>query len=94
MAIRWLLALLLLTQPAAAHDWYPWDCCSGYDCAPAQSAAVSDDASLLVTSKHGTVAVPASLQRRESKDGRMHVCMRPDPTGQMRPICLFVPPAM
>ena len=49
---------------------------------------------MLVTTKHGSVVVPANFPRRESKDGRMHACMRPADGGNMRLICLFMPPAM
>ena len=49
---------------------------------------------MLVTTKHGSVVVPANFPRRESKDSRMHACMRPGPNGTMRLICVFLPPAM
>jgi acyl CoA:acetate/3-ketoacid CoA transferase beta subunit len=48
---------------------------------------------MLVTTKHGSVIVPANFPRRESKDSRMHACMRPT-DGGMRLICIFMPPAM
>jgi hypothetical protein len=86
------LILLLFSAPVDAHEWYPWECCSGHDCAPVQQVD-NRSLDLVVTSKHGSVAVPASFPRRESKDNRMHVCMRPV-DGQMTLICLFMPPAM
>jgi hypothetical protein len=112
MSKKWLLvALLALSTPAAAHDWYPMECCSGLDCAsvekvemlpgpgiasllstPAQASMSLGE--MLITTKHGTVAVPANFPRRESKDHRMHACMRKDGNGGMRLICLFMPPAM
>ena len=61
--------------------------------APAQAAPTMPDA-MLVTTKHGSVVVPANFQRRESKDHRMHACMRPGSGGTMRLICIFMPPAM
>ena len=112
MSGKWLLGALLLATatPAAAHDWYPMECCSGMDCAavekveilqgpaiasflptPGQSSPVGG---MLVTTKHGSVVVPANFPRRESKDSRMHACMRPGPNGTMRLICVFLPPAM
>ena len=48
---------------------------------------------MLVTTRHGSVVVPANFPRRESKDNRMHACMRPGPSGSMRLICIFMPPA-
>lgn len=29
---RWILALLFLTSPALAHEWYDYDCCDNRDC--------------------------------------------------------------
>jgi hypothetical protein len=55
---------------------------------------------MAVTTKHGNVVVPADFPRRESKDHRMHACMRPsgpastDQARPMRLICIFMPPAM
>jgi len=86
---------------ARAHDWYPMECCHGMDCAPVENVGTISSTLLgnqlpgmVVTTKHGTAAVPATFPRRESKDGRMHACMRPGDGGAMRLVCLFVPPAM
>jgi hypothetical protein len=91
-----LLALLALMvpAPASAHEWYPIECCHGMDCAPVEHAELREGATLVVTSKHGTGIVPSSMTRRESKDHRMHVCMRRSWDGQMRVICVFLPPAI
>ena len=110
MSRKWLLAALLAAAtPAAAHDWYPMECCSGRDCAvvekvemlpgpsiasmlstPAQAAPIGG---MLITTRHGSVVVPANFPRRESKDNQMHACMRPTSDGSMRLLCLFLPPA-
>ena len=55
-------------------------------------AAPTLPGSMLVTTKHGSVLVPANFPRRESKDNRMHACMRPGSDGDMRLICIFLPP--
>jgi hypothetical protein len=111
MSRKWLLAALLATAtPAAAHDWYPMECCHGMDCAPVEkveileapavasflpnSAQPAPLGGMLVTTKHGSVIVPANFPRRESKDHRMHACMRPGQGGSMRLLCIFMPPAM
>jgi hypothetical protein len=83
--------------PARAHDWYPRECCSNKDCAPVENVTWSVPVGrgmrqLVVTSKHGTATVPADLQVRESKDGRMHVCIRQNELGDWDVICLFMPP--
>jgi hypothetical protein len=56
--------------------------------------AAASPSVMLVTTRHGTVAVPANFPRRQSQDGRMHACMRPAQNGGMRLICVFMPPAM
>jgi len=116
MSKIWLLAALLVAAtPAAAHDWYPLECCHALDCAPVDKVEIlpgpafsgilgtpahaSVLGAMLVTTKHGSVVVPANFQRRDSKDHRMHACMRPssDPKsdgGAMKLICIFLPPAI
>ena len=106
MAKKWLLAALLVAgTPAMAHDWYPLECCHGMDCAPVEkvefvptpasttgTGALTVPSLMMVTTKHGSVLVPATFPRRESKDNRMHACMRPS-DGGMRLLCLFIPPS-
>jgi hypothetical protein len=107
MSKTWLLAFLLAATPAAAHDWYPMECCHEQDCAPVDHAemvptpttsdgksATNSPPAMIVTTKHGTVVVPGNFPRRESKDHRMHACMMPGAAGQMQLICIFMPPAM
>lgn len=84
--------LLAITTPASVYDWYPIECCHGMDCAPVEKVEMLEGTSLVVTSRHGTGVVPATMLRRESKDSRMHVCMRPSNSGGMRIICVFLPP--
>jgi len=103
MSKRWFLAALMAATPAAAHDWYPHECCHDQDCAavekiemlptPTADGAGSVAASMVVTTKYGSALVPASFPRRESKDHRMHACMLPDGAGKMRLLCIFMPPS-
>src|SRR5262245_4318351 len=111
MPIRLMLVCLMaLTSPALAHDWYPMECCNAQDCSPVDkvemvpppkvsmfgtSAHANNLGGMLVTSRHGTVFVPADFPRRESKDNRMHVCMWPPMNVSGIPkrlICIFLPP--
>jgi hypothetical protein len=114
MSRKWLMAVLLTVAlpltPAAAHDWYPLECCHAMDCAPVDkvemlpgpamasvAGALADTSalgSMIVTTKHGSVLVPGNFPRRESKDNRMHACMRPAEGGNMRLLCIFMPPAI
>jgi hypothetical protein len=89
-------AAALWQAPAAAHSWYPLDCCSGEDCAPVENTmwvvpAGGGTPRLAVTSKHGTAIVPVGFPVRVSRDDHMHVCMQFDPFGAMEVICLFMP---
>lgn len=82
---------------------YPLECCSGQDCAPVDKVETVSGPALasmfgpgealpplmVVTTRHGSVVVPANFKHRESKDGRMHACIL---NGRL--ICLFMPPAM
>jgi hypothetical protein len=58
---------------------------------PIDNAAPSN---LIVTTRHGTAIVPQNFPLRESKDNRMHACMRLGRDGTTRLICIFVPPSM
>jgi hypothetical protein len=83
--------------PAKAHDWYPIECCNSKDCAPVENVTWSMPTGagmqqLVVTSKHGTAIVPTDFPVRESKDGRMHVCIRQNEFGDWDVMCLFMPP--
>src|SRR5215813_258087 len=89
-----LIGLILMVPAAAAHEWYPRECCHNLDCAPVERAELLPDGSLRLTSRVGTTVVPASFPRQESPDNQMHVCMaRFSHLDDMRPVCLFVPPA-
>lgn len=92
---------LLVRAQDSPHDtsdpahWYPMECCHAMDCAPVTGTAFSNPIeagalpNMVITTKHGTVAVPHNFPRRQSKDGRMHACMRPAQDGSMRLICIF-----
>ena len=57
------------------------------------SAMASAPSAMLITTKHGSVVVPANFPRRNSKDNQMHACMRPGEGGGMRLLCIFIPPS-
>ena len=80
---------------AVVHHWYPRECCRDNDCAPVERAERLPDGSLRLTSRVGTTVVLVSFPRQPSPDGQMHICMiRYSHFDDMRPVCLFVPPAM
>ena len=90
--------VLAYAEPAPAHQapsgWsYPWECCSGMDCAPVEADAVqTTPQGYFVTIMPGTHPQwPASQTRpitflipyakgRASPDGHYHICFRPDGT--------------
>jgi hypothetical protein len=93
------VALALLTAPARAHSWYPFECCSDRDCWPMGEGGREPEP---VAGPGGwrlaSGEVVAYREARPSPDGRFHVCRRAGqadgaliaPVG--RPACLFVPP--
>jgi hypothetical protein len=108
-----LAAVILLGTRAHAHDWYPLECCHSIECAPVDHVKVVAGAVyyadkpqqqpippsvMIVTTKKGTAVVPPDLPRRESKDNRMHACMRTIWTNGVAPTtevtCIFLPPAL
>ena len=70
-----LLGLLLLTGGrAAAHEWYPWECCSDNDCAPiplAETPREENGGYTLIDGRH----IPYK-EIRNSPDGKWHLCER------------------
>jgi hypothetical protein len=73
------------------------DACVAIDlCAPFNSVAwltpigVSTP-HLAISSRHGEAFVPKDFPVQESRDERMHVCLRYDPFGDLEVTCLFVP---
>lgn len=75
-----LLIGLMLSGPAAAHDWYPTECCGGQDCAPVDSASMvptpdGGPMQMRVCTAVGCGVVPLNLSHFESKDNRMHACL-------------------
>ena len=82
---------VLLLASASAHSWYPNDCCSGFDCMPADSIH-SDRLGKVVVVGKVRVRVPANFSPRPSPDGRVHVCFTDGEFGVPLARCLFLPP--
>jgi hypothetical protein len=83
--------------PVFAHSWYPKECCNSRDCAPVNNVAwyVSKNGNvsyLIISSPLGKAIIPENFPVRESKDGRIHVCISHDPFGDRYVVCLFMPP--
>lgn len=93
------LALLALVQSAAAHSWYPYDCCSDRDCWPMgeDTDAREPDPRVLPGGylTHDGVFV-AERDTRPSRDGRFHLCRYGGAAAgsvisNSKGVCLFVP---
>jgi hypothetical protein len=91
-----LVSTALLAAPGAyAHDWYPRECCSNHDCAPADTVLRRDDGSYLVTSRGMSASIPADYPKwRKSPDGRIHVCIRKLRSGAEYLVCAFRGPGV
>jgi hypothetical protein len=86
---------LLAASGACAHDapsgWkYPFSCCSGVDCRPVKTKAVSERPEGYVITTTGEVLPYNDRRIRNSPDGEYHWCSKygKDDTAT---ICLFVP---
>jgi hypothetical protein len=98
-----LLAVALalgITEPALSdtrlRSFYPNECVAIDQCAPVDGVTwlVQPDVSTtqrFVSSVHGRAFVPRNFPVRESKDERVHVCLRYDPFGSLEVTCLLVP---
>lgn len=93
------LALIALVQSAAAHSWYPYDCCSDRDCWPmGEDADAKEPDPKIVPGgylTHDGIFV-AEKDARPSRDGRFHVCRQGGRAGadvifNSKGVCLFVP---
>jgi len=83
-------SFLLSAAPAFAHDWYPVECCTQHDCAPAETVVGRDDGSYLLTAQGMSIVIPAGYPHwRSSPDGRIHVCLRKLPSGSASLVCAF-----
>ena len=81
---------------AHAHDWYPAECCSGYDCFRANAITADGRGNRIVLIGDVRIEVPARLKPRPSPDAAIHVCYQSYPgelDGQpiFVPNCLFLP---
>lgn len=92
-------AMISWLATASAHDWYPVECCNGGDCEPVESVMRiyppgGGMPQLLVTTKRGSTLLPANFPVRQSKDSRMHICVRGTEYGRDDVKCFFMPPSM
>ena len=89
------IALLAPPVDAQAHDWYPLECCSDRDCAPADTVVRREDGSILVTSRGMSATIPADYAKwRRSPDERIHVCIRKLRSGAEYLVCAFRGPGV
>lgn len=83
--IAFLFILAVLIGGAISHEWYPTECCSGHDCAPAARERIEQTPQgYIVDGRHFV----SNGEVKRSMDGRYHVCF---PTQHILR-CLFVPP--
>ena len=86
-----LVTAALFATVAAAHSWYPFECCNDDDCAPVTASELSASGqSSIMTNRLGRILVPHTFPRRISPDNRTHLCVLHTPSGPV-PRCLFVP---
>lgn len=84
------IILFAMTAPGWSHGWYDRWCCDDKDCAEVIDQQETGHGDIIVTSKHGTVTIPVTMERKPSQDGKFHVCMRRG-SWKMVAICYYVP---
>lgn len=90
------VATVFAALAAGAPSWYP-DACVAVDlCAPVdnvswQTPVDGSTPQLFISSPHGKAFVPKNFPVQQSKDERIHVCLRYDPFGDLEVTCLLVP---
>src|SRR5262245_56247081 len=92
--LQWSMLMALLTTtslPAAAHSWYPKECCSDDDCMPADGISTDIRGDLSVHVGKRRVWVPKGFSIRPSRDHRIHICFHIDDHKFLMPLCLFLP---
>jgi hypothetical protein len=100
VALRAMLAACIAVAiPARAHihhsqdgtsvSWYPLDCCHDGDCHPVAQIKPLVDGFVMTTEDGATLFVPLRKPRRQSLDGRWHVCF--DPSEKPAILCIFEP---
>ena len=81
---------------AKSHSWYPKECCSSYDCVPADEIVSDEQGGRIVLVGQTRISIPDGFTTRSSPDGRIHVCFRTVTDEQYGrpnffPLCLFLP---
>ena len=79
---------------AYAHSWYPKECCSQNDCAPADRIETGPRGIMAVMVGNRRIEIPPGFAARSSPDDQIHVCFvvsSPEGVVPWMPLCLFVP---
>lgn len=83
--------IILLPKQAHSHSWYPKECCSDRDCAPATDIKHIDAHHIQATNKFGTAIYPKRTWKH-SKDCSYHSCLASNAfTKTKMPLCLLIP---
>jgi hypothetical protein len=91
-----ILSTFVPMLPAESHSWYPKECCSNYDCVPADAIVSDEQGGKIVVVGQTRISIPDGFTTRSSPDGRIHVCFRTVAGEQyggpnFLPLCLFLP---
>lgn len=93
ITVFFLLVVLVLVRPSAAHSWYPWNCCNDQDCRPVPFESIKvtptgyqvPSGEIIPFSSTKIKPTPA-----EDVEQRFHWCsVAGSDTGHT--LCLFVP---
>ena len=85
------LLMLLGTEHASAHSWYPDRCCNGHDCRKVDKIDYLADGSMLMHAGAMDVFIPRYFVQGLSEDGDAHVCAVSIAVDVYIPVCVFMP---
>lgn len=88
-----ILIMLFMTRDARAHDWYPYECCSGYDCGPIALDKPPLEENGGFTLQDGSGRHVAYKELKMSPDGQWHLCEQKWQTElkDRKILCLYAP---
>lgn len=88
-----LIVFLCLCVPGMGHDWYPYNCCSGFDCRPISVDDVEPrEDGFFIEESGELIAYDDSRVKKTPPEGegKYHRCSRGG-TPEGETICLYIP---
>ena len=91
--IAYVGVIIFLVSAANAHDFYPWECCSGHDCGPIAMEQPPREENGGFTLQDGSGRHVSYKDLKMSPDGQWHLCEQKWQTElkDRKILCLYAP---